>query len=110
MVRCVVAANGDAGSPIASRQNPALDELWDTASVSVAAETLLHAVEPDLDKLFEILMGEFGKCAPELGSLLDFRAKLMSVWTMKSRLKRNVKAGMPAREAFLKMWIEKGDF
>lgn len=82
---------------------PAIQDLYETASASVAAQTLLDAMGPHLERSFELALSNFFKCEPELGSLLDCRAKLKAIYDIKKGLINEMKKGQPAVEAFTKL-------
>ena len=80
-----------------------ISELYDEASASVAADTLMQAVGPQLEKRMEILINQLVMAPAELGPLLDLRAKLSAVWHMRKTLKDMALKGQSAVEAFQDM-------
>jgi hypothetical protein len=75
---------------------PTIEDLYETASASVAAQTLLDAMRPQLERAFDGNMQLLFNAPPELGALLDARAKLKVVWDMQQGLKRDAKRGQKA--------------
>lgn len=78
----------------------AIEDLYETASASVAAQTLLDAMGPQLEKALSLNLQLLFDCKPELGELLDCRAKLKVVWDMKKGLQRDALKGQKAVEIF----------
>lgn len=77
--------------------------LYEEASASLAAQTLMSAVGPQIDRRLEILINQLVMAPAELGPLLDLRAKLSAVWYMRKSLKDMATKGQSAVEAFNQM-------
>ena len=75
---------------------PSLEDLYENASASVAAETLLQAMGPQLDRALNYRLSALFQAKPELGELLDCRAQLKAVWDMKQGLTNQMKKGSGA--------------
>ena len=73
-----------------------IEDIYETASASVAAQTLLEAMGPQLDKALEFRLAQLFQAKPELGELLDARAQLKAVWEMKKGLVDQMKKGQAA--------------
>lgn len=83
-----------------------IQELYDTASASVAAQTLLDAMGPQLEKAMGLRLAKLFECKPELGELLDARASLKAVWELKQGLNAQAKKGQNAVDVFNKLLVE----
>jgi len=77
-----------------------IEDLFEIAQASVAAETLLTAMGPQLEKGMELRMKELFEAPPELGALLDARAKIKAVWDLQVGLIRDAKRGSGAVKIF----------
>ena len=92
-----------------AKQQPSksLTESYDEASASVAADTLLRALNPQIDRQLDLLINQLVLAPAELGPLLDLRAKLAAVWHMKKGLKNMAAKGQNAIEAFNALLAQK---
>jgi hypothetical protein len=77
---------------------PTIQDIYETASASVAAQTLLDAMKPQLSRAVEGRLKALFDAPPELGALLDARAQLKAIWDMKFGLERDAKKGAKAVE------------
>lgn len=77
---------------------PTITDIYETASASVAAQTLLDAMKPQLDRALDARVRALFDAPAELGALLDARAQLKAVWDMKFGLERDAKKGAKAIE------------
>lgn len=77
---------------------PTIQDIYETASASVAAQTLLDAMGPQLKRSLDACVRALFDAQPELGALLDARAKLKAVWDMKVGLEQDSKRGAKAVE------------
>jgi len=83
-----------------------IEDLYETASASVAAQTLLEAMGPQLEKALHLRMMKLFDAPPELGALLDARAQIKAVWDMQQGLTRDAKKGQAAVEIFNQMLLK----
>lgn len=77
---------------------PTIMDIYETASASVAAETLLDAMRPQLKRSLEMNMRALFEAPADLGSLLDARAKLKVIWDLQRGLEQDAKRGAKAVE------------
>lgn len=83
-----------------------IEELYETASASVAAQTLLDAMGPQLERSFEFRLIQLFKAPAELGSILDARAHLRAVYDLKKGLQNEMKKGQSAVETFSRLLVD----
>lgn len=83
------------------RSSTELVRLYDQAAHGVGAETLFKVLQPILEAKFVQLMAELRDAAPELGSLLDARAKLCEIWRQYTELERAYKTGLSVRDTLV---------
>lgn len=83
-----------------------ITDIYEEASASVAAETLLQAMRPQLKKAIELRLATLFSCPPELGPLLDARAQLKAVWDMQTGLERDIKKGRGAVQVMTDLLIK----
>jgi hypothetical protein len=76
------------------------EDLFEEASASVAAQTLLQALGPQLDKALELRLAALFSAPPELGALCDARAQLKAIYDLKKGLADQMKKGQSAVEIF----------
>jgi len=95
------------GQLMAKNEEDIIASLYDQASTSVAAESVMTAIGPQLERRIDIAMGHLFQAAPELGPLLDARAKLRAIYDMRKKLKEQINSGAPAVKALNEMM--KGD-
>jgi hypothetical protein len=92
-----------------SAQKPpekSITDIYEEASASVAAETLLKALAPKLDQALLMRMQELFNAPPELGAILDCRAQIKAVWEMREGLKREIKRGSKSVEIMQNLLIK----
>ena len=86
--------------PISNSSNIAkVEELCNKADQGVAAEVVLRAMDPVLEERLGQLLDQFGICAPELGPLLDLRARITECWRMRKEIRMLAGKGKTAAEA-----------
>jgi plasmid maintenance system antidote protein VapI len=96
-----MAINGAAHPP-----DKPIEEIYEAASASVAAKTLLDAMGPQLKRAMALRMKALFDAAPELGPLLDARAQLKAVYDMQQGLEREEKSGRGAVERMTKLLLQ----
>lgn len=72
-------------SPISARI-AATERLYTEAELGASADTVLRAVDPLIERRLGLLLDQFASCAPELGPLLDFKAKISEIWRMRKEI------------------------
>lgn len=83
-----------------------IEDLYEVAQASVAAETLLATMRPQLEKAFELKLNILFDAPPELGALLDARAQIKAIYDMRISLQRDAKKGKKAVEMFSNLLIK----
>jgi hypothetical protein len=76
----------------------ALGILNDESTRGVGAATLLKTLGPILDQRIENLLVALDSAEPELNKLLDLRAKLSVLRSLRKELQQSVTAGLEAGE------------
>ena len=77
----------------------AVQKLMGDAEVGVASDLVIQALDPIMERRLGVLLDSFEKCAPELGPLLDLRAKISEVWRVRKELKSVRDKGKSSWEA-----------
>lgn len=70
--------------------------LSDDSELGYSSEVVLKGLEPIIERRLSALLDEFSICLPELGPLLDVRAKICEVWRIRKQLKSNEGKGKMA--------------
>jgi hypothetical protein len=83
------------------------DKDYETINTSVGAQTILSALGPMIDRQLDGLMAQFQFVEPELGKLLDHRAKILTLWRMKQNLRQGAAKGADITQAFQQMVADK---
>jgi plasmid maintenance system antidote protein VapI len=96
-----MAINGAARPPEQS-----IEDIYEHASASVAAKTLLDAMGPQLKRAMALRLKALFDAAPELGALLDARAQLKAVYDMQQGLEREEKSGRGAVEKMTQLLLQ----
>ena len=73
-----------------------IDAAWREMERGASAESILHVLDPLIEKRLGTLLDGFRQCAPELGPLLDFRASICELWRIRKELKDAGKIGKSA--------------
>jgi hypothetical protein len=76
---------GSRPSPISDRI-AATEKLYNEAELGASADAVLRALDPLIERRLGILLDQFSLCAPELGPLLDLRAKISEIWRMRKEV------------------------
>mgnify|MGYP001607782653 FL=1 len=82
-----------------SKKYEAVDELYATADIGVASETVLKALDPLIERRLGALLDQFSVCAPELGPLLDLKARISETWRIRKELKMASMRGKKALDS-----------
>lgn len=64
----------------------ATEKLYNEAELGASSDTVLRALDPIIEKRLGLLLDQFAQCAPELGPLLDLRAKITETWRIRKEL------------------------
>ena len=73
-----------------------IDSAWKEMERGATAQSVLNVLDPILEARLGVLLDSFRQCTPELGALLDHRAKICEVWRMRKELKDAGKIGKSA--------------
>lgn len=82
------------------------DKDYELINQSVGAETMLGTLGPMIDRQLDGLIAQLQFQPPELGPLLDFRAKIVNLWRMKQRLRQGAAKGKELTEVFKQMIVD----
>ena len=82
------------------------DILHDSAELGYSSELVLKAMDPMIERRLGSLLDQFDNVKPELGPLLDLRAKISEVWRIRRELKNNMLKGQNAVDV-MKRIVEK---
>ena len=77
--------------------------IYADVDAGVGAATLLKQLEPMIERRFDALLDQFAQVAPELGPLLDFRAKIGELQRIRRELKGAKMKGDRALEVLSKI-------
>lgn len=73
-----------------------IDSAWKEMERGATAQSVLNVLDPILEARLGTLLDSFRMCSPELGALLDHRAKICEVWRMRKELRDAGKIGKSA--------------
>ena len=73
-----------------------LDKTYDEINKGQTADGILRLLDPLMDDRLGQLLGNFGRCAPDLGSLLQLQAQIGEVWRIRNELKKAKQIGASA--------------
>lgn len=65
----------------------ATEKLYNEAELGASSDTVLRALDPLIERRLGLLLDQFSNCPPELGPLLDLRAKIAELWRIRGELK-----------------------
>jgi len=82
-----------------SDQIKEMDRLYSSMEIGAASETVLKALDPIIEKRLGILLDQLAMALPELGPILDIRAKICETWRMRKSLKDAASKGKNAVDA-----------
>ena len=82
------------------------DRDYETINQSVGAQTMLETLGPMIDRQLDGLIAQLQFLPPELGPLLDARAKIVNIWRMKQRLSQGAARGKELTEVFKQMMVD----
>src|SRR5688572_23486438 len=77
----------------------ATEKLYNDAELGASSETVIRAMEPLMEKRLAVLLDQFMLVPPELGPMLDLRAKISEVWRIRKELKQARDKGRNSWEA-----------
>lgn len=70
-----------------------IDAAYKEMERGATAQSIVNVLDPILEKRLGTLLDQFRQCPPELGPLLDHRAKICEVWSMRKELTDAAKLG-----------------
>lgn len=73
-----------------------MDKLYGQIEVGAAADTILRVIDPIVEQRLGELLTKLEQAPPELGAILDIRAKICEVWRMRRRIKERNLVGKNA--------------
>lgn len=77
----------------------AIQSLYGAVDKGTAAETVIRVLDPIIEQRLGVLLDQLAACPPELGPILDIRAKIGEVWRIRKDLTSVSKTGKNALEA-----------
>ena len=80
--------------------------VYEKAGQAVGLETLVKVLGPVLEVEFNRLMVEFVDAPSDIGTLLNYRAKLCTCWHLLTELEQAWKLKRPALETMQKMFAK----
>ena len=81
------------------------DALHDSAELGYSSELVLKAMDPIIERRLGSLLDQFENVKPEMGPLLDLRAKISEVWRIRREMKKNMLNGKNAVDV-MKRFVE----
>jgi hypothetical protein len=102
-----MATESDKIRPISARIE-ATEKLYNEAELGASADTVLRALDPMIERRLGQLLDQFSACAPELGPLLDLRAKITEVWRMRKDILISRERGRRSWEVLQSTLLSKG--
>lgn len=94
-------------SPISARI-AATEKLYNEAELGASADAVLRALDPMIERRLGLLLDQFSVCAPELGALLDLKAKINEVWRMRKEILIAREKGRRSWETLQAVLLERG--
>jgi hypothetical protein len=85
----------------------ATEKLYNEAELGASSDTVLRALDPIIERRLGHLLDQFALCAPELGSLLDLRAKITETWRIRKELLQTRDRGRKSWEVLQRILDEK---
>ena len=79
------------------------DALHDSAELGYSSELVLKAMDPIIERRLGSLLDQFENVKPEMGPLLDLRAKISEVWRIRREMKKNMLNGKNAVDVMRKI-------
>ena len=73
-----------------------IDKLYGQLEIGNAAETVIRMLDPIIEERLGRLLDELGKCAPELGLILDVRARISEAWRLRKEITAKAAEGKRA--------------
>ena len=73
-----------------------IDAAWKEMERGATAQSVLNVLDPLVEKRLGELLDGFRLCPPELGALLDYRAKISELWRIRKELSDAGKIGKHA--------------
>lgn len=73
-----------------------VDKLYGAVEAGHAAESVRLALDPIIERRLGTLLDQFVNCAPDLATLLDYRAQIKETWRMRKNMAEKAKEGKDA--------------
>ena len=74
-----------------------VDKLYEEINKGHSAEAILRLLNPLIEERLGNLLSAFEKSPPDLGALLDLRAKISEIWRIRRTLNDLVKMGISSQ-------------
>ena len=75
-----------------------VDKLYADVNKGQTSEAILRVIDPLVDARLGLLLNQFEKCPPDLGALLDLRARISEIWRLRRELQDAKKLGMTSQQ------------
>lgn len=102
-----MAIERDKVSPISAKIE-ATERLYNEAELGASADVVLRTLDPMIERRLGLLLDQFSQCAPELGPLLDLKAKISEVWRMRREILLARERGRKSWESLQDVLLSKG--
>ena len=73
-----------------------MDRLYGSIEMGAAASTILELIDPIVEQRLGELLNKLELCPPELGPILDIKARICEMWRMRKRIKEKQIVGRKA--------------
>ena len=75
-----------------------VDKIYNEVNKGQSAEAVLRILDPLADARLGQLLSQFEQCPPDLGGLLDLRARISELWRIRRSLNDAKKLGLSAQK------------
>ena len=73
-----------------------MDRLYGSIEMGAAADTILGLIDPIVEQRLGELLNKLEACPPELGPILDIKARICEMWRMRKKIKEKQLVGRKA--------------
>ena len=73
-----------------------MDRLYGSIEMGAAADTILGLIDPIVEQRLGELLNKLEQCPPELGPILDIKARICEMWRMRKKIKERQLVGRKA--------------
>jgi hypothetical protein len=73
-----------------------MDRLYGSIEMGAAADQILKLIDPIVEQRLGELLNRLEQCPPELGPILDIKARLCEMWRMRKKIKERQLVGKKA--------------